>query len=267
MKRELNLLFRALKNIFLCKIYSINGNLRYPISILPKFYYYPTINIPSILEFQNVTLSRRSELSKEDTFNELGFLREDVLSTSDVPFLSLNLMGSYFKSEHNQFKPTLSKTIKWNGKSLTYLSELRKDYTLINQYCTIYLNAEGINNQEVPYKRPSSKPIDAEIKKFFTSVAIPKVENGNYNLIGITKIIHDPTNFNYWHVELNLIDYDGELFSKTNRSAYLKSFCEKVIKNIICINSNKSIDMIHNIPHHVFKKEKYMHDFFQFLQK
>lgn len=253
MLRILKHLPRILRDIFLYNFYKRFRNCDFPVSILPKLNYVSLIDIQSLLDKQTVYIIRRSDKSSEDTFNELGKLRDDALQPREIPFLSLNLLGGYFKPEDSKFKILKKGIVRWEGREFISIIDFLHDYEKLNNYCLIYIEANGVNGQIIPYRQPSYKDLDIEVEKFFKHVDKPKITNGSYEFKAVSNIVHDPVILNYWHMELRLLNYqDSPIEYKS--SAWLKALCNQVISNIISANSFKEIPNYQEIPREFFQK-------------
>lgn len=247
MLQNLKLLPRILRNTLRTNFLRCSGKLIFPLQILPKRNYKSVMNISALIENQSVFILRRSDNSFSDTFNELGLLREKALIPKEIPFLSLNLLGGKFKPAYACFRIINDGQKKWINNEPIFICEYLKDFKKLNTTCNIYLNANGIDNQSIPYEMTKNKPLEKEINKFFNYIPKPHIKDGKFELMGKTEIHHDPTKLNYWHVEYNLIDYKGETL-KYNGSEYIKGFCKKVITDILCANSYNYYPDVKPIP-------------------
>ncbi len=253
MLRILKHLPKILKDIFLYNFYKRFRNCYYPASILPKLNYVPLINIQSLLDKQTVYIIRRSDKSEEDTFNELGLLRNDALTPKDIPFLSLNILGGRFMPEHSKFRILNEGIKKWNNRKYISLLDHLKDFEILKNYCLVYINANGVDGQEIPYfLQQSNKDIRREVDKFFQHVEKPNLSDGKYELKALSRLIHDPVKLNYWHMELNIFDYQGSSM-KYKGSSYQKVLFQQVISDIISVNSNKEVPDYIKIPTKYYK--------------
>lgn len=252
-------LLKSLKNTFLCKIYEINGKLDYPSKILPNPNYKKKLDFDNITQNQNVFLLRRAEMSFDDAFFKLGqryVLKDGAIEYNRIPNLSTNLLGGSFKPEHSFFRVkrnTLADK-KWEGDNV-YLSDHLGSYTKVSGGCVIYLKANNLHNTEFPYNLNSNPDLHKEVKKFedtFSNKIVSNEKGQQIKLLGSTKIVHDPINLNYWHVELKVMDFiDKEL--KDASSNKHKQLAQHALDNLVSINSFSSVDEIGNIPYHLYK--------------
>jgi hypothetical protein len=232
----------------------LNGPVQFPISILPKASYVLTIDFPSLIENQEVFILRRSDRPKEETFNELGLLRVDVLKPKEIPFLSLNLLGGDFISEYSRFRIFGKGMERWPGDIDISLEDYPGCFNVIEQICNIFLNANGLHGQKIQYQQPQTKDLTKQVDEFFKGAGkIPVPQEGVFEFEGLVNLVHDPTNLNYWHLEYNLFDYKGIPFKKVS-STYTENFCKTVISNIICANSSSEAPEIKGIPKEFYLK-------------
>ncbi len=216
------------------------------------------MDIDSLLTAQEVYLLRRSDNTIENTFcDTTGFLRSEILKPKEIPFLSLNILGGKFKPEHACFR-ILNKGIqKWVNDENIFFYEYEGDYEKLEKYCLIYINANVIHRKSFPYNPTVNTELKLEVEKFFNKfqTPIPSIINKSYNLEGQTKIVHDPTKLNYWHIEYNLCDFKDDPL-KNKSSKYFEKFCSEILSNVLCINSYSTIDNIIDIPEIFYMKQQ-----------
>jgi len=239
---------RVLRSIFLSNWYRLCGKLNFPVSIIPRICYLSKIDIHALLESQTVYVIRRSDAACADTFNDMGKIREDALQPKEIPFMSLNLLGGYFKPEHTCFKIIGNGSKKWINNEYVFISEHIDDYEVLKNYCIVYFDANLMHNQSIPYSQPTkSKELNLEIEKFFAHISKPIIKDGEHQLEGFAKVVHDPTKLNYWHLEYNLCNFKGDPIKYTG-SKSIEKYCKKVINDILCANSFDKLDPIPPIP-------------------
>ena len=131
MLRILKYLPRILKDTFLYNYQRWIGKCDFPVSILPKLNYVSIIDIQSLLNGQTVYILRRSDKSFNDTFNDLGKLREDAVTPKEIPFLSLNMLGGLFEPEHTRFKVLNNGMSRWKNNDFISIIDFLNDFTHI----------------------------------------------------------------------------------------------------------------------------------------
>jgi hypothetical protein len=205
------------------------------------------------LDKQTVYIIRRSDKSEEDTFNELGLLRNDALIPKDVPFLSLNILGGFFKPEHSKYRFINEGVKKWRNREYISFFDHLKNFEILKDYCLVYINANGVDRQEIPYFLQSNKDLKREVDKFFQHVEKPKLNEGKYEFKALSRLIHDPVKLNYWHMELNIFDFQGSPMEYKG-SSYQKTLFKQVISDIISANSYREMPDFVEIPTSFYKK-------------
>jgi hypothetical protein len=252
MLRILKYLPRILKDTFQYNYHRWIGKCDFPVSILPKFNYVSVIDIQSLLNGQTVYVLRRSLKSFNDTFNDLGKLREDAVTTKEIPFLSLNLLGGLFKPEHTRIRVLNNGVNRWKNNDFISIIDFLNDFTHIDNYSIVYIEANGVDGQTIPYTQTENKDLTKEINRFFEYIDKPIISDGSYTLEGVTKLLHDPINLNYWHLELNILDFKRNPI-KHRSSRYIEDICKKILTDIICANSFSNVKDIPEIPKNIYK--------------
>jgi hypothetical protein len=198
-------LSKGLKNFLLFK-YSQLGKYQYPVSILPKAKYKKEINLDLLIADQDLYVLRRSDKTAKETFTESGFLYEDVLLQTNVPNMSMNILGRLFKAKYIKFRPLLKTNggKDWDGNYSPKFSDLKNDFEKLKIYSPIFFKGADLNNIEIP----CSREINNDSKNLMKQLKIkPDEEDGNFILKGQAKLKHSPINLNYWHIELVITDY------------------------------------------------------------
>ncbi len=232
----------------ICKYWDKNNS--YPTCVIPYFHYKYKIDINHLICEDNCVIVRRSDKSEEESFNDLDILREDIISESDVPNLSMNLYGGKFNNTHLKFRCVRPATDLWNGEKIK-ISKYRTFYLLLDTYSPIYFLIKDLHNKEFPYYKTDDK----ETKKLLTALNLSTLsENGKVKLNGKSFVEHTPTKLNYWHVELQIKDVqDSEI--KHAKSAWQKSAAEYAYKDIITMSARKRPpNPIYKIPAYLYIK-------------
>jgi hypothetical protein len=251
-------LLKDLRNILLCSYFIFLGKLKYPSKILPKRSFKNYLDFDVLFDTQSTYLIRRSDRSKEVTFDQLGdtqyILREDVLNIHDIPNLSVNLLGGKFKVQHTKFR-VFNKSLgskRWNGSSKIYLSEHIDSYTIEKEYSPIFIDSTNIHDLSIPYQKPFDKHTERLLRELNIEI---KPENNKYNFTGKIRFVPDPINLNYWHFELKVLDYKNEIIDN-NSSNWLKEFCGQILRDVIIVNSSPLEPEVVKIPSQFYLKEK-----------
>jgi hypothetical protein len=236
--------FQELTDILKCKVLLLTGRLKYPLSILPKKHYVRQININKLYEEIPLIVVRRSEKTQEKLFNKFGILREDAFSETDIPNMSINLLGGKFKSDYIRFNPTKEATKTWDGQEQIFYSKYHPLVQILSEVIPIFFDVINLHNLTFPYQRNKDKDVNKLIEK----LALKPVEiEGKYQFQGKSVISHEPTQLNYWHVEFQIKDIEDNLISNT-KSAWKKNAAEMALKNVICVSASMTCNKVVDIP-------------------
>jgi len=246
----LNLL-KGLQNTLLCKYYQLRGKYNYPLSILPKKSYRHIIDIDNLLTEGDFFLVRRSDKSVNETFNELNILREDAILVKDVPGMSLNLLGGEFKSEHIMYSPKDNGSKRWKGERVYFFIDFKKSYVILSNPVHIYFPVKKLHGKTFPYYRGK----DDHTKKIISALNLKPEQNGKYKFTGSSRITHDPTNLNYWHIELELKDDNGDRI-KNASSAWITSAAQEALGHFITGSAKNTIPVIEPIKTKFYLQEQ-----------
>ena len=221
-------LLQELIDILKCKVLLVTGRLDYPLSILPKNQYIERIDIDKLYKHVPLVVVRRSDKPKEEIFNEIDLLREDVITKSDIPRMSMNLLGGAFKQEHIKFNPIGESCRIWDGSEKVFFSNYRKSIRLLPVATPIFFEVANLHDKEFPYKRNK----DPTSNKLMNALAYkPSETEGKFILYGKSYISHEPTLLNYWHVEFQIKDFEKKLIEKA-KSAWQKEAAESAFLHI-----------------------------------
>jgi len=209
-------LWKNLKNFLLYNYYTSIGKYKYPNSILPKNYYRRIIEIDKILKTQELITIRRSKKKENEIFNDCGILRDDVIIDKDIPGLSMNLLGSKYKINYIKYVPKIKTkaTEEWNGIEAVYISEFFKCYSVLDEYSAIFFNVSDLHNVNIPYNKKKDDSVIQILRKLSLKYEIS--ENGQIKSEGKALVEHVPIYLNYWHLELKLLDFNGNQISKAS---------------------------------------------------
>ena len=169
------------------------------------------------------------------------FLTHEALSDQRIANMSMSLLGALFQKEDIRFKQTDEAMADWNGCNvdadrliLTFVEEVPEPWF------TVIWCANGLHNQEVPYKKGGIKAdgynqFKDEVERVRGIVLGTLAE---YNaaadpLYGLTKIIHRPSNLNYWHFTLDVFPATREGYIEETLDNSEKNLLKKVGKQLL----------------------------------
>ena len=231
-------MWKDLKDFWLC---TVTKKIDYPAQILPRIRFKKEINVDLLKRQHKLYIVRRSNKDSNNTFTELGLLREDAIisSSSDLADLSMNLLGRRFKSEFIKYRPKM-KTISvepWSGKDRYFICDLKNEYEIIEPATPVYFKISDLHRITLPYSMPSTK----EMQNLF--------KNLKHTVIGTTIIAqgesiitHSPNNLNYWHVELNILDFNQNPVVKKKMNQFSKSLAGHLVSQILSVKAKSELD-------------------------
>ena len=250
-----NPLLKDLKNFLLLKSVDIYYRLTYPRKILPNRKFVKQIDIQKAIDSDKIYVLRRSNQSESETFNDLGLLREEAISDKntwkEIPSLSFNLLGGFFKTKHSKYSTNGKGSEEWDGASMISFWDFINLFE-IKKFKGFYIfDAKDLHNITVPI---SSSETNREAKKKLAQLKlIPINEDGKIMVNGKTIIRHVPTNLNYWHIQLEIISplHENKSIPRGTGNEFAKSACSFVLTNILTTNAKKIAQFS------VLKKELY----------
>lgn len=233
------------------------GILFYPRAILPSKNFLPRINFDDYFVNQKFLIVRRTEKKSSEAFDELGFLRLEALISGikDVPEMSMNLLGGFFKLKHLKYIPKGKGNGSWESSKIR-LWDYKASFEIKTNVYPIYFILNDIYGVEIPYVRRSNDPA---IKKLYKTLSID-LNEPKINSQGLSTIEHKPINLNYWHVEFHLSDKATKQIVrrgniKSNDDEYWQNkLTETALNDILITNAKKSIDdfRLYEIPKSIY---------------
>ena len=138
--------------IFLrCKYKQLLHNLKYyPCKILPRKSFILKLNIENLNNTKTLYLLRRNDFSLEDTFDDKGYLREDVLDYKQSDDMSWNLLGGEFEVKHMHYTTSKPGSDDWEGDTIN-ISEYKGCFNYIEDCNPLYLPLRKIHGITIPY--------------------------------------------------------------------------------------------------------------------
>lgn len=146
---KLKKLLRGLKIFFLYNYSYLLGKPLYPKIILPKTTYQSIVEFDELVNQFDLYIIRRAEFCKDGIFNEVGILKDDVLSRQDVTGLSMNLLGGLFKKEHTKFRAINNGAKEWNNEEVCLYKYLN-DFSVVETWCPLVYKLQDLHNISIP---------------------------------------------------------------------------------------------------------------------
>lgn len=220
---------------------------RYPNRLIPKICWLHNIDIHNLIRQEcDVYVARRidgrrEECVDEEFGSENAFLKSDALKNSDVPEMSLSLLGALFNPEDLRYRQIRRAMEDWDGRRVR--DEALTEECVVecpNPWFAVAWNVAGLHDQTVPYKKEFSR--EKEYKKFVEEINrvsdVIKMEFEEYRetvnpLVAITKLKHSPSFLNYWHFLFEIFPMGSEKPMVETKSNWEKDLADKVAKQCL----------------------------------
>lgn len=237
--------YKRLKTICLCKLYHFFPQYFYPPEILPQIGFKFPIDTNKLNSIGSFAVIRRSNKSKDNSFDSLGFVREDAIISkySELPNLSMNILGGNFKLKHLKYRPKGLSTKSWRENEEVLLVDYVDQWECLENSVPIFFPLKDIHTIEFPYERESN---DKETKKLMSAFSFLQKEN-KARFQGKTIVEHEPIKLNYWHVELKLKDVEEKSIKKAD-STWKKSAAESALNDILLVKALPDMQNFDTIP-------------------
>lgn len=218
------------RDCLLYKILRKIGILNYPFEIAPKKIYRKLISISQLVEStENLFVVRKSDKSVDEIFDrDFGIINEGVIEPTDVPGMSMNIIGGVFKLPHLPYRISHKEPggKKWDGIQGIDVLNYAKVAEIEDIATPIFFNVNSLNGIKFPYVI-SDKILKRQV---IESELVYATEGNNMIIEGEIRVEHDPINLNYWHVEMKMYDYNSP--AKAVNSA-TSTFKNKAAKHIV----------------------------------
>lgn len=211
--------FKALMNIYLSK-FLFFFKLDYPASILPNQKYKSKFDLSDLVQKDDLYVVRRSDLPLNQSFNTAKKLKASAIPLKRIPDLSMNLLGCFFKARHVKYFVYKPGSDPWDGSKIR-IRNFRNAYKVANDAEPIFIQAKNISDIPIPFKAVNNSTNRGRVG----NLPFEPNKDNEIQLFGTTRIEHSPTNLNYWHVELKVIDFnDSPIKNAANK--FNESACD-----------------------------------------
>jgi len=217
-------LYKDLVNTLVWKVKELLG-IAYPQKILPKLDYQHRMTFDQFLSRDDAFVLRRSALDKGQSFNSAKKLKSKAITTDQIPLLSCNLLGGKFEEPHANFVAKIKSAADapWEGQRVR-ISDYRGQYNKLKSIDPIFIPTNAIHDKLIPFQAENSKHNRQRVGK----LPFEPVNGDGMKLNGVSKIIHSPTNINYWHVEVEVRDFDNKIVKKTTNE-FNETACDFIL--------------------------------------
>lgn len=184
---------------------------------------------------------RREDCVDEEFGVENAFLKSDALKNSDIPEMSLSLLGALFNLEDLRYRQIKKAIEDWDGKRVCDDALIKECVVECpNPWFAIAWNITGLHEQTVPYKKEFSR--EKDFKRFVEEINrvsdIINMEFEEYRktvnpLVATTKLKHSPSFLNYWHFLFEIFPMGSEKPMVETKSNWEKGLADKVAKQCL----------------------------------
>lgn len=220
---------------------------QYPDCLIPKTCWHAHIETSDLLGLDmDVYVARRIEGKQENCIDdEFGadnaFLKADALKNSDIPNMSLSLLGALFETNALRFRQTRQAMDNWNGQNVDTNALIENCVVECdNPWFAVAWNVTDLHNKVVPYKIEFTKEKDynkllSNINKVaeVISLEFADYKQAIYPLQATTKLNHSPALLNYWHFTFDIYPMGSETPIYAAKSGWEKSLTDKVAKQCL----------------------------------
>lgn len=192
-------------------------------------------DLGEIFNKAQLCLLRRVDDINEDADEErivMQLTNSLLESRSKINEYSLNLLGGKFKVEHLSYtvKTEKGKDDSWTEGKVCSISDFTSRITVKDNYSLALFMAEDLHDVSL-----IAEP-DIKNQKILTNIndKRDKDDTPSENIKMKTLLLHQPTIFNYWHVQIHFYDCEGNRFPSSNsklnqgHKAVLYSFIQTV---------------------------------------
>ena len=173
-----------------------------------------------------------------------------------MPHLSMNLHGGLFKPEHVKFVQKKPGCDEWDGESIIELKEFVKCVEEKPEAIPVFFNSKLICQKGirtlVSFKNKDSYKA---MKAIFHNIKFPDYQDGiEVELSTDIKIVHVPTNLNYWHLQMEVYPalLDKEL--SKDEPEWRRLIFENIRDNIFRWHYQDQPTLHYTIPEKLYQK-------------
>lgn len=225
----------------------------YPREILPQQGWRQCICTQDLVDrCPEAMLGRKLDGTKEHCINpEDNSIYMSVLPVDSIPNLSCSLLGTFFKVNHLHFLPDNEGKTSWEEGAMVGDEMMHEDnYNHFSDITVVGWKAKEVHGKPLPYShvfdkkalydafKEAAKGV-AELRKI--EVYLDEWEDLKKNptnsklriaeVVGETRVNHDPTNLNYWHFTIDIYPAETDIkplkdVSKGWSKSIAANFCD-----------------------------------------
>lgn len=173
-----------------------------------------------------------------------------------MPHLSMNLYGGLFKPEHVKFVQKKPGCDEWDGERIINIKDFLGCIEEKPEAVPVFFDSKVIRQQGIQTKVTfRNKDSYKAMKNVFSNVEFPEYHEGvEVGLFTDIKIVHVPTNLNYWHLQMEV--YPACLDKALNRDEpeWRQLIFENIRDNILRWHYQEKPSLEYSIPDSLYKK-------------
>lgn len=172
-----------------------------------------------------------------------------------MPHLSMNLHGGLFKPEYVRFVQKKPGSDEWNGSKVIDINEFLECIEERPEAMPVFFKSKVICQQGirtlVSFKHKDSFKA---MKALFTKVDFPEYHDGiEVELFTDIKIVHVPTNLNYWHLQIEVYPALSEKAFANDGPEWRQLIFENIRDNILRWHYEDKPSLNYSIPEKLYK--------------
>lgn len=173
-----------------------------------------------------------------------------------MPHLSMNLHGGLFKPEHVKFVQKRPGCDEWDGETVIDIKDFINCIEEKPEATPVFFNSKDIGQKGirtmVTFKNKDSYKA---MKNIFSNVKFPDYYEGiEVELYTDIKIVHVPTNLNYWHLQMEVFPAALDKALTKDEPEWRQLIFENIRDNILRWHYQEQPSLHYSIPENLYKK-------------
>lgn len=174
-----------------------------------------------------------------------------------MPHLSMNLHGGLFKPEYVRFVQKRPGCDEWDGSRIIDINDFiqcieEKPDAVPVFYCSKVIGQSGISTSVTFNNKDSYKAM----KAIFKNVDFPEYQDGvRVKLKTDIRIVHTPTNLNYWHLQMEVYPATLDKFLANDETEWRRLIFENIRDNILRWHYQEQPTLRYSIREELYKKK------------
>ena len=173
-----------------------------------------------------------------------------------MPHLSMNLYGGLFKPEYVRFAQKSPGCNEWDGECIININDFLGCIEENPQAIPVFYESKVISQQAIRTNVTfTNKDSYKAMKKVFKNVDFPDYYEGiEVTLETDIKIVHVPTNLNYWHLQMEVYPALLDKEFANDGPEWRRLIFENIRDNILRWNFHEKPNLSYSIKECLYKK-------------